>query len=49
MLENGYGMSIPMDRARRINILEKMIFFYKIHMDALGEIKSLDVLREVLR
>ncbi|OJV21380.1 MAG: DNA repair protein RecO [Dyadobacter sp. 50-39] len=49
MLENGYGLSIPLDRGRRINILEKLIFFYKIHMDALGEIKSLDVLREVLR
>ena len=49
MLENGYGLSIPLDRGRRINILEKLIFFYKIHMDALVEIKSLDVLREVLR
>jgi DNA repair protein RecO (recombination protein O) len=34
---------------RRISILEKLLFFYKIHMDALGEIRSLDVLREVLR
>jgi len=49
MLENGYGLSIPLDRVRRIGILEKLIFFYKIHMDALGEIRSLDVLREVLR
>lgn len=49
MLENGYGLSIPMDRSRRIAILEKLIFFYKIHMDSLGEIKSLDILREVLR
>lgn len=49
MLDNGYGLSIPMDRAHRIAILEKLIFFYKIHMDSLGEIKSLDILREVLR
>jgi DNA repair protein RecO (recombination protein O) len=49
MLENDYGLSIPLDRVRRTSILEKLIFFYKIHMDALGEIRSLDVLREVLR
>ncbi|MCF0072429.1 DNA repair protein RecO [Dyadobacter sp. CY261] len=49
MLENGYGLSVALDRTRRANILEKMIFFYKIHMEGLGEIKSLDVLREVLR
>jgi DNA repair protein RecO (recombination protein O) len=49
LLANGYGLSIRLDRVRRISILEKLLFFYKIHMDALGEIRSLDVLREVLR
>lgn len=49
LLSGEYGLSIALDRTRRINILEKLIFFYKIHMDNLGEIKSLEVLREVLR
>ncbi len=30
-------------------VLEKLLEFYKIHFDNLGEIKSLSVLREVLR
>ncbi len=49
LLLNGYGMTVPLDRQRRVNILEKIIFFYKIHMDSLGEIRSLEVLKEVLR
>jgi DNA repair protein RecO (recombination protein O) len=49
LLENGYGVSVTLDRRRRTTILEKIIFFYKIHMDSLGEIRSLDVLKEVLR
>jgi DNA repair protein RecO (recombination protein O) len=49
LLLGDYGQAISLDRTRRINILEKLIFFYKIHMDNLGEIRSLEVLREVLR
>jgi DNA repair protein RecO (recombination protein O) len=49
LLTHDYGIGIPLDRARRILILEKLIFFYKIHMESLGEIKSLEVLREVLK
>jgi DNA repair protein RecO (recombination protein O) len=49
MLLSDYGQAISLDRTRRVNILEKLIFFYKIHMDNLGDIKSLEVLREVLR
>lgn len=30
-------------------VLEKLLEFYKIHFDQLGEIKSLEVLKEVLR
>ncbi len=49
LLSTGYGTAIPLDRQRRVSILEKLLFFYKIHMDSLGEIRSLDILREVLR
>lgn len=49
LLSGGYGQMASMDRIRRVGILEKLLFFYKIHMDSLGEIRSLDVLKEVLR
>ncbi|QRR02609.1 DNA repair protein RecO [Dyadobacter sandarakinus] len=49
LLTHYYGLSIPLDRVRRVRILEMLIFFYKIHLDSLGEIKSLEVLKEVLR
>jgi len=49
LLTHHYGLNIPLDRMRRMFILEKLIFFYKIHIESLGEIKSLEVLREVLR
>jgi DNA repair protein RecO (recombination protein O) len=49
LLTYAYGVEVALDRSRRIQILEKLIFFYKIHMDSLGEVKSLEVLREVLR
>ncbi|MCF2495577.1 MULTISPECIES: DNA repair protein RecO [Dyadobacter] len=49
LVSGAYGANVPLDRKRRIMILEKLIFFFKIHMEALGEIKSLEVLREVLK
>ncbi|SKC15693.1 DNA repair protein RecO [Dyadobacter psychrophilus] len=49
LLIGNYGLNMPLDRKRRILILEKLVFFYKIHMESLGEIKSLEVLREVLK
>lgn len=48
-LLNGYGVQVPMDRMRRASILEKILFFYKIHIVGLGEIRSLEVLKEVLK
>ncbi|WP_254412962.1 DNA repair protein RecO [Dyadobacter diqingensis] len=49
LLMEPYGTVVALDRSRRVDILEKLLFFYKIHMDTLGEIRSLDVLKEVLR
>ena len=49
LLLHDYGIQISLDRKRRLSILEKVLFFYKIHMEALGEIRSLEVLSEVLR
>lgn len=49
LLMEPYGTVVALDRSRRVDILEKLLFFYKIHMDTLGGIRSLDVLKEVLR
>ncbi|TDB69187.1 DNA repair protein RecO [Arundinibacter roseus] len=43
-----FGVVVALDRPRRISLLNMLLFFYKIHLDSLGEIKSLDVLHEVL-
>lgn len=42
------GAPVPLDKARRLSLLNMLLFFYKIHLDSLGEIKSLEVLHEVL-
>jgi DNA repair protein RecO (recombination protein O) len=49
LLLSDYGFQVSLDRARRASILEKVLFFFKIHMEGLGEIRSLEILREVLR
>jgi len=49
LLLNGYGVQVQLGRTRRVSILEKVLFFYKIHIEGLGEIRSLEVLKEVLR
>lgn len=48
LLLHNYGVSVSLDRTRRVFILEKLLFFYKIHMDSFGEIRSLEVLKEVM-
>ncbi len=45
----GYENHVSLDRLRRGSILEKVLFFYKIHIEGFGEVRSLDVLKEVLR
>jgi len=35
--------------SERRQLLEKLLEYYRIHFDNMGEIKSLDILREVLR
>lgn len=38
-----------LDRQRRGQLLDTLIFYFKIHLEGLGEIKSLDVLRELMK
>jgi DNA repair protein RecO (recombination protein O) len=48
-LEKPYGTQVVLDNERRRSLLTSIVFFYKIHLDTIGEMKSLDVLQEVLR
>lgn len=43
-----FGTPVVLDKSRRLSLLNMLLFFYKIHLDSLGEIKSLEVLHEVL-
>jgi len=44
-----YSTRATLDRTRRNQLLDALIFYYKIHLEGLGEVKSLDVLRELMR
>jgi DNA repair protein RecO (recombination protein O) len=43
-----YEHTTHLDRTHRNQLLDALVFFYKIHLEGLGEIKSLDVLRETM-
>lgn len=49
LLENNYQSSLPLSAKKRNYLLEVILKFYQYHIDSLGEIKSIHVLREVLR
>ena len=48
MLRQPYGTPIPLARGARNELLDALVAYYQIHIDSLGEVKSLPVLREVL-
>jgi DNA repair protein RecO (recombination protein O) len=39
----------PLDRLQRSKLLDTLVFYYKIHLEGLGEIRSLEVLRELMK
>jgi DNA repair protein RecO (recombination protein O) len=43
-----YGTPADLSRVQRNELLDALVAYYRIHIDSLGEIKSLAVLREVL-
>ncbi|MEJ2004827.1 MAG: DNA repair protein RecO [Cyclobacteriaceae bacterium] len=45
--ERSFGEPIPLGRSLRQTLLERIIDFYRQHVEGLGEIKSLSVLKEV--
>jgi DNA repair protein RecO (recombination protein O) len=48
MLRLPYGTAIRISRAARNELLDALVAYYQIHIDTIGEVKSLPVLREVL-
>ncbi|CCH54831.1 DNA repair protein RecO [Fibrisoma limi BUZ 3] len=48
MLRQPLGTAIKLSRSGRNELLDALVSYYKIHIDSLGEVKSLPVLREVL-
>ena len=48
MLRQPFGTPIKLARASRNDLLDALVAYYQIHLDSIGEVKSLPVLREVL-
>jgi DNA repair protein RecO (recombination protein O) len=48
LIRQPYGTPAHLNRTQRNELLDALVAYYRIHIDTLGEIKSLPVLREVL-
>lgn len=48
MLRQPLGTPIKLSRSARNELLDALVTYYQIHIDSVGEVKSLPVLREVL-
>ena len=48
MLRQPLGTPIKLARSSRNDLVDALVAYYQIHIDSLGEVKSLPVLREVL-
>ncbi|QJD81093.1 DNA repair protein RecO [Spirosoma rhododendri] len=48
LLRMPIGTPIDLSRAARNELLDALVAYYHVHIDSLGEVKSLPVLREVL-
>lgn len=48
MLRQPLGTPITLKRSARNELLDALVAYYQIHIDTIGEVKSLPVLREVL-
>ncbi|MCK8493100.1 MULTISPECIES: DNA repair protein RecO [Spirosoma] len=48
MVRQPFGTPIRLARAARNELLDALVAYYQIHIDTIGEVKSLPVLRELL-
>lgn len=44
-----YNYNYNLDRRRRNELLDSLIYFYKLHLEGMGEMKSVEVLRELMK
>jgi len=44
----GWRLSISLDKAERKQLLNALILFYQLHIDTFKEIKSQEVLQQVI-
>jgi DNA repair protein RecO (recombination protein O) len=48
LFDSHYGEAIGINRAQRASILRALIYYYGLHMESFGELKSLQILQEVM-
>ena len=48
MLRQPIGSPVKLNRASRNDLLDALVVYYQVHLDSIGEVKSLPVLREIL-
>ena len=48
LVNTGYDATLTITAAQRRNILDTLLHFYAVHIETLGEVRSIQVLREVL-
>jgi DNA repair protein RecO (recombination protein O) len=48
LVNTGYDVTLTITSAQRRNILDTLLHFYAVHIETLGEVRSIQVLREVL-
>jgi len=48
LFDSEYGQVIGINRIQRAAILKALIYYYGLHMESFGELKSLQILQEVL-
>jgi DNA repair protein RecO (recombination protein O) len=48
LFDSEYGEAVSINRAQRAAILRALIYYYGLHMESFGELKSLQVLQEVM-
>lgn len=47
MIEAGFNRNIPMNRNMRKNILHHLVRYFQIHIEGMGEIRSLEILESI--
>lgn len=48
LVDQDYTQYMPMNRQKRQALMEIMLHYYNLHVDNLGEIKSLKILKEIM-